>query len=247
MKIKRVPLLACWIFVGFITGCATTKQARSVEESGFLKNYSNLHKGVGDEPLYLYDNPKANCKQYDSVIIEPVILWEGSGNSSIKELSADDREKIRGFAQAAFDEVYEKSGYKIVNQPGPNVMRVRAAITDAEKSNVLLEDATLIAPYVTAPAMALSEAKGQGLFTGALAFEMEALDSLHGDRLTATVDKRVGLLDLRNFSAWDNARDIINVWKDRALKRIKLCRETGSFQVRYHDTSVDHELEDIRP
>jgi hypothetical protein len=230
-----------------LLGCATTKQARSVEESGFLGNYANLRKGVGDEPLYLYDNPKANCKKYDSVMVDPLVLWGLQGKSSLNDLSSEDRDKLRDMAESAFRQIFVSAGYKIVFKPGPNVMRVRAAITDAEKSNVFLEDVTLIAPYVTAPAAAVSETKGQGLFTGALAIEVEGVDALTGERLTATVDKRVGLLDLRNFDGWDNAKDILKVWQERALKRIQLCRESGSFQVRYHDTGLDHELEDIRP
>jgi len=227
--------------------CSTTKQARTVDKSGFLGNYSNLRKGIGDEPLLLYDNPKADCKKYDAVLIDTVTLWAKDDKSSLKELTPEEHYKLRAAAEKAVRETLERAEYKIVTEPGPSVMKVRAAITEAEKSNVLMEDVTIMAPYVTGPAMALSEGRGQALFTGALAFEIDVIDSMTGERLTASVDKRVGLLDIRNKGEWDNANDVMKSWQDRALQRLKLCRQTGSFEVRPHNSTLDSSLEPYRP
>jgi hypothetical protein len=45
LSIIIIMLATCGAF--FLTGCATSEQARSVEKSGFLGDYSQLKKGGG--------------------------------------------------------------------------------------------------------------------------------------------------------------------------------------------------------
>jgi len=53
------------------TACASTKQARNVEPSGFLGDYSKLQEGGKDEALLVYRNPHANISRFNKIIIEP--------------------------------------------------------------------------------------------------------------------------------------------------------------------------------
>ncbi len=56
-----MPMVERWILAVILvamTACATTQQAKTVERSGFLDDYSILQKGAGgSEALLRYVNP----------------------------------------------------------------------------------------------------------------------------------------------------------------------------------------------
>ena len=69
----------CWIawllvMVAGIAGCAQTEQAREVETSGFLRDYSILQPGKEGEALLVYKNPQADFSMYQAVYVEPAIF-----------------------------------------------------------------------------------------------------------------------------------------------------------------------------
>ncbi len=246
-RVAAMLLLPAMAVSPALTGCGTTKQARSVMPSGFLENYSGLRKGIGDEPLLVYGNPAADCRKYTKLIIDPVTLWARGDHSSMQQLSEEDRDMLRTLGYQAISGAAAGAGLQIVTQPGAEVMRIRAAFTEAAKANVLLEDASIAAPYVSGAATVYAEAKGQGLFTGDEAFEVEMLDSLTGERLYAAVDKRVGLLDVRNFGGWDPLKAALKVWQDRGAQRMQSCRQTGSFLLKPHEEGWQQDIERYRP
>ena len=74
----RLMKSSVMVVMGIITaatlgGCAGSYQARSVDlKQATLVNPDLLKKGEGDQLLYRYVNPKADVKQYTSMLIEPV-------------------------------------------------------------------------------------------------------------------------------------------------------------------------------
>jgi hypothetical protein len=230
-----------------LAGCGTTKEARSVTPAGFLGNYADFRHGVGNEPYLLYANPTADCRKYTKVMIDPVTLWARGDNSSLQKLEETDRDMLRALGGEALRKSVTQAGMPVVENPGPDVMRIRAAFTEAEKANVLLEDISAAAPYVSGAATVYAEGKGQALWTGDVAYEMELLDSVTGERLSASVDKRVGLLDIRNLDAWDSVKAALKVWQERGTKRLISCQQTGSFTTRPREQTLDQQLEVYRP
>ena len=61
-------------------------------------------------------------------------------------------------------DVMQKAGFKIVREPGTDVMRLRGAITEATKAKVMLPNATAVAPYVWQAATVWGMASGNGHF-----------------------------------------------------------------------------------
>lgn len=240
-------LLAVLVVASLLSACSTTKQAREVELSGFLRDYSILHHGTGNEPLLWYANARADCTKYGKVMIDPVTLWGKDADSSLGNLSGEDRDMLRHLGYQAMHDTFTRAGFTVVSSPGRDVLRARAAITEAEKANVLLEDVSVVAPYASAAATVYAETKGQGLFTGDMAWEAEYLDSLTGERLAASVDKRVGLMDLRNTSGWDFLREALSTWKDRGVQRLQMCRQTGSFLAHSTEQTFSEKIEPYRP
>lgn len=248
MRVQREVIWAsALIFFSVLPGCSTTKQAREIQPSGFLGDYSALRKGIANEPLLLYANPTANCRLYDRVMLDPVTLWAKSQDSSIQQLPDQERAMLKSLGDQALRDIFVQANFKVVHSAGAGVLRVRAAITEAEKANVLLQDVSMVAPYASGAAVAYAQVKGQGLFTGDLAWEYEMTDSLSGERLAASVDKRVGLMDLRNTGDWDFLKEAIAKWKDRAVQRLQACRQTGSFMARSREQSLDDSVSSFRP
>jgi hypothetical protein len=243
---RPVALLAA-VAVAFLCGCGATKQAREVERSGFLGSYSSLRKGNGDEPLLVYANPAADCRKYGKVMIDPVTLWAKPGDSWLQKLEPKDRDMLRRLGTDTVLEVMNKARFEVVTRPGPDVMRMRMALTEADKANVLLKEGTVLAPYVTAPAALYSETTGQALFTGDAAFELEILDSLTGQRLYAAADKRVGKLDVRDFHEWDDVKEAFESWGERGARRLVNCRTTGSFASSPKEQSLGEKIDNNVP
>ncbi|WP_169601576.1 DUF3313 domain-containing protein [Methylococcus geothermalis] len=244
---SRTGALLAVAAVACLCGCSATKQARDVEPSGFLGSYSSLRKGKGEEPLLVYANPAADCRKYTKVMIDPVTLWAKSGDSWLQKLEPKDRDMLRKLGTDTLLDVMNKARFEVVSRPGPDVMRVRLALTEAEKANVLLKEGTVLAPYVTAPAALYSETTGQALFTGDAAFELEILDSLTGQRMYAAADKRVGKLDVRDFHEWDDVKEAFKSWGERGARRLVQCRMTGSFVSSPKEQSFEEKIDDNVP
>lgn len=232
-----------------LTGCGSTKQAEKVTASGFLRDYSQLKPGSGspDDPLLIYANPTADCKKYRKILVDSATLWSKSDGSSFDKLEPQDRTFLVNETNKALQEAVAEAGYALASAPGPDVMRIRAALTEAEKSDVLKKEITVFAPYVSGAALVWSEAKGQALFTGGVAFEVEVLDSVTGERLYAAADKRVGKMDPRNYHSWDDVKDSIKVWSSRGVKRLTHCRTTGSFNMAPQEKSFSDKVEKYMP
>jgi hypothetical protein len=225
-----LPVLALALALA-LAGCGTTKQAREVTASGFLGDYSGLRKGGEntDDPLMVYVNPQADCRKYQAVMLDPVTLWAKADGSSFAKLEPTDRELLTTEAGKALREAVTKGGFALAQEPGPGVMHLRAALTEAEKSNVMMKEVSVVAPYASAAATVWAEGKGQALFTGSVAFEVEITDSVTGERLYAAADKRVGKMDPRNYHSWDDVKDSLKAWSERGVKRLANCRATGQF------------------
>ena len=114
--------LACLILLS--SGCATTRQIWT-NESGFLGDYGNLEAGDEGQALWRYLNPEADFARYNSVMIESVGLWYQDDSH---ELPPEDEEALTAYLYAALHRELARD-YEIVSEPGPDVMRVRAAIT----------------------------------------------------------------------------------------------------------------------
>jgi hypothetical protein len=206
------------ILVLVATGCRTM-QSRDVDRSGFLGDYSMLKKGEGDEALLIYMKPGFDPTEYTKVLIEPVTIWVKEG-SDMEEVTEKDQQMLADFFyKAIHDEMIKKK--KIVTEPGKEVMAIRAALTQAEESTVVLDTISTIVPVAIVVTSGISLATGTAGFAGSAAAEVEIRDSLSGERLAAAVDKRRGGKRLRGvLKSWDDVYGAMEYWAERIDKRL---------------------------
>lgn len=250
MKWESKPVVCALILfaaLSVLTGCGTTKKARTVEPAGFLGDYSQLEKGGEGLPLLYYGNPDADCRDYDKVIIDPMTLWARSTDSPLASLSMEDRRMLVTMGTHTLHDIAIHTGLQIVQRSGRGVMRVRAAFTEADQADVPLKQVSTLAPYVSGAAAVWSEYKGQAEFTGAAAIELELLDSRTGKRLYAMVDKRVGKLDPRNYEKWDDVKAAVAAWREGGIQRLTACRASGSFVPKPRELSLEQKIEQYQP
>lgn len=228
-----VLILASVLFATSITGCGRAKQYRRVEQSGYLGDYSKMKEGKGNEALYIYVNPQANCHKYSKVIIDPVVLWGESEDSPLASLDPKDQKMLATLGWGTLYDAMKKGKFEIVNKPGPDVIRVKGVITEAVKAKVILADVVVVTPYVWEAATLWGIGTGKWPFLGELAGEMEITDSLTGERLFSAVDKVVGVLgsNIDPLARWDDVRQGFNLWRDRHGVRMASCHNTGSFKM----------------
>jgi hypothetical protein len=204
-------------------GCAATRQARSVNESGFLGDYSRLEKCGGRRAKLCYNNPNAQWRSYDKILLDPVTIWTGK-DSELAGMPADQRQKLANYFYKVLDENLGKD-YKIVSDPGPGTIRLQVAITDAEGSTPVLNTVSAIVPQLRTITTLQGYITGKPLFTGEVETEFKATDSLTGELLAEGIDKRVGNKQLMSSVGWSAVEDAMKFWA--TLARYRLCELRG--------------------
>lgn len=222
-KQNFVGILAVSLMVA-LSACTPIKQARNVEETGFLRDYSALREGQNGEALKIYLNPKyqQTCKSYDKVLIEPVGIWVGK-NSVIATIPVDDRQMLVNHLHGSLVNELGKR-YQIVRTPQPGTLRIKTAITEAEGSWVALDTVSSFVPQLLVMSKLKEIATGTGSFVGKASGEVEITDANTGERLAAAVDRMVGNKSAIGVtSKWDDVTRTFDDWSDRMAYRLENC------------------------
>lgn len=199
---------------------ASTEQNRAVTEAGFLKDYSILRPGGEGEAAFRYVKPDVNFSAYDKVLLEPVTLW-AANSDSLKDVSEEDRSMILDYLHTA---LAKRLGEKmtLVDQPGPGVLRIRAAITEAEKAPAVMSTVSTVMPMMWVASNLKKIAVGTQSFVGAAGAEVEITDSVSGELLGAAVDRRTGTKSLERIGggSWDDFRNACDIWAQMLANRL---------------------------
>jgi hypothetical protein len=187
---------AILLFMLVVTGCAATQEAKSVERSGFLGDYSLLkegerstfQQGAENQALLVYKNPAADWRKYRKVWLDPVTVWMSQKDSQLKDVSVEDRQRMAALFWSKLDEQLRKD-YVMTYQAGPDVMRIQAAITEADPSNAVLDSVTSVIPQARLLSGMVSLGRGVSLFTGSASVEVKMTDTATGAILAEGVDQ----------------------------------------------------------
>jgi hypothetical protein len=204
-------------------GCAAGQTGKA-KPSGFLGDYAQLHAGAQGQALMVYVKPDAGFAKYRKLMIDPVTIWRTAETSTIPPSEAQDLiEDLEDVLRMTLDDDYE-----IVKQPGPDVMRLRAAITEAEGSwrvvNGRLGDRMDEDLQAVTPKQPSEATRG---FVGKAGIEAELLDAASGTRLAAAIDRRAGERTLKPAkNTWDDVEDAFRFWAERLRDRLRELRKS---------------------
>ena len=195
-----------------LSGCASSRSTVPDEWDGLVRQ-------PGTRLGAVFVKPDAEIASYTSVLLDPVQVsfarnWDPSrgGRSQVNRLNAADVTAMKDGLAEMFRETFraelERGGYKLVDEIGPDTLRVTAAIVDL---------------FVTAPdTMTAGRSRTYTANSGRMTLVAELRDSVTGEILARAVDARSG----RSTGAWDitnratntnDARRAMGVWA-RALR-----------------------------
>ena len=199
-----------------LAGCAASGM-KNVEYSGFLKDYSQLKSGGDDRAALIYFKPGVDLKPYTKLMFERLVVFL-SPTSKSREIDPTILKELADFYQNALLEAV-KDGYEVVDQPGPDVLWVRVAITDVVPSNPTANTLSSIIPVGIVVAGATKAVSDANLGTGEAATEMEVLDSMTKERLAAAVDRRQGGKSAFR-GKWVDTKKAFEYWAKRFRERL---------------------------
>jgi hypothetical protein len=224
---------AIFLLMVVVTGCASTQEAKSVEKSGFLGDYSllkegqrsTIKEGTEDQALWVYKNPAADWRKYRKVILDPVTVWMSQKDSQLKDVTVEDRQRLAALLWSKLDEALRKD-YEMTGQAGPDALRIQAAITEAGESMPVLDTVTSIIPQTRLLSGMKSLATGVSAFTGSASAEVKITDSATGTVLFMAVDRRGGTKSLSGMTnSWNDVEEAYRFWAEKF--RYRACQWRG--------------------
>jgi hypothetical protein len=207
-------------------GCATTVQTDRAEKSGFLKDYRQLKEGHEGEANWVYIAPDINLASYSKILISPITIWAGK-DSEAADLSPEDRQMLGTYLYEALKKNLGVD-YELVDKPGPGVIMLRVAITEAEGSIVILDTITSLMPQPLLISHGKALVTGMHSFVGEAWVEAEGLDSQTGKRLWAAVDSRAGGKVPDFGGTWSDVKESYDFWAVQLRNRLAAERAKGS-------------------
>lgn len=221
----RVVLLSA---LALLIGCTTrqSKQARTVEKSGFLGDYSMLSRGGEGEALLFYENPEANWPSYNKIFLAPVAYYGGRETYPKGFTRADLQKLVNRFYYILYNDLAED--YQMVDEPAPDTLRIQVALTSVGESSQTADSVSAVVPVIVNPIRNFAGSlSGETIFAGQASIEAKITDGLTGKLLYAAVDRRVGQRSTSGSSTRRTAdvEEIMWFWGD--LARYRLCTLRG--------------------
>ena len=224
---NRVPsLLLVGVVALALAACATTSQTGKARPAGFLKDYSQLAPGEGEQAQLVYVRPGAPFADYDAILVDPVTVWRSEGRE-IAAVSDEDLKQLVDRFEKVLREELEKD-WQLVSRPGPRVMRLRVALTETRGAPVVMNVVSSVVPQARLFSNLKKLATGTHAFVGSASVEGELLDSLSNVRLFAAVDERAGTKVVRDgVGTWSDAENAFGFWAERLRERLAELRRAG--------------------
>jgi hypothetical protein len=198
--------------------------AQDLHSSDFLSDYTQLKKSSDKYMDYTYLAPGAPDKmgRYSAVMIDQPEIFVAP-NSKYKGMKPDDMKQLADAFRGAIAESLSTT-YMIVDQPGPNVLYVRFAISNVQlkKKKKGLFSYTPIGLVAGAAKSAMTSDFTKKIDLKGLTMEMEILDSNSEEQLAALLETRSGKKD--EPASWAELQAIIAVYSQRVGCRLDNAR-----------------------
>jgi hypothetical protein len=205
-------------FAGGIISCATTgsqtkEAAPEQKKTSFLGDYAgNLAPGPEGGAKMRWLKPGVDFAKYNKLMLDSVIFFFAD-DSEYKGMDANElKELADGFNQQLVTTLKER--YPIVAEPGPDVLRVRFAITDLKQSHPGLSGISTVVPVGLGISILKKGATGSWTGSGSTSAELMALDSSTNDVIGVAQDERSAAFTER-FTKWGSAEEAFKFWAER--------------------------------
>ena len=129
----------------FLTGCSSSgglggsgadvvaSDASAISRTGFLSDYARLRPAPGGEGMLCWRDASVDWKRYDKVLIERIQVYLKPG-AKPNPIDPTDLKMLLDYFHGALVKAITPEA-QIVNTAGPDVLRVRIALTDLASTN----------------------------------------------------------------------------------------------------------------
>jgi len=196
------------------------------EPKGFLSDYSKLAPDATEEGAYYYLSYPDGKSPYNKVLIDRIKIFFKDD----AEYKGIDPTELKALTDYFHDAIVKavSDAYPVVEEPGPDVARLRIAVTDVVPNKPEASVVTLVVPFLWIGDAGTGVAKdepGSTMFVGEASVEMEALDSVSSEQVAAFVDTRIpkkynwthgvtkGVTDyVSAYSTWAYVKQSMDYW-----------------------------------
>lgn len=162
------------------------------QAKGFLSDYSNIQPATDGSKAFTYRSPELNTTKYKKLMIDPIKIWT-KRHTWPRDGSPIFDDLATYFRQSIINAVGDS--YKIVDAPGPDVLRLRIAVTDLEPNDPGVSIITFVVPFLWIGEASAGVAQGDigsTPFAGQATVEMEMVDSQTNNQMAAYIERRFG-------------------------------------------------------
>ncbi len=215
-KAARATLsIAVGLALTAFAGCAA-----HTRQTGFLGGpdaYAKLGPGPEGGAKLRWVKADVDFSKYNRFMVDGVIFFV-SDDSDYKGIDPREMKELADQFDEALLAAF-KGRWPIVGEPGPDVARIRIAITNVKPSRPGVSAVTSVVPIGLGISL-LKKGAGAGWSgSGETGIEAMTLDSMTGEVLTMAVDQRKAEFEHR-FTKWGSAEDAFKFWSEKAVALI---------------------------
>lgn len=219
----------------FLAGCAGTTggtsdtggtaPAAAAAHSGFLADYSKLGPVEGKEGVLRYLDRSADLRPYTKLYLDPVQVFVSTEGEAYKGIQPEALKRMADSFHASFVSAV-RSGYQVVGAPGPDVLRVRLAITGMQPVPTPLGVTDFIP--IKAVFNVGRAAAGASPRLAEMSAEMEVLDGQSRQVAAAVVTRKSDkTLSQNDRITWNELQPIVNAWAGQFRQGLDDLRGVG--------------------
>ncbi len=194
-------------------GMAAVSCASIQKPSGFLgDHYKDLQSGPEGGARLRWIKPGVDFSKYNKVMLDSVVFYFAPDS----EDKGIDPEQMKELSDAFNLELVNalKEKYPIVSEPGPDVLRIKIALTGIKQSRPVLSGVTTVVPVGLAISIAKKGSTGSWAGSGATGAELMAIDTKKNEVIAVAKDEQVAGFTER-FSRYGSANEAFKFWAGR--------------------------------
>ncbi len=192
--------------------------------SGFLGSpdvYKQLIQGPEGGAKLRWVKPGLDLSKYNRFMVDSVIFYLADES----EYKGIDPQVLKDLADAFNKDIVAafKDKYPIVTDPGPDVARIKIAITNIKRSKPGVSAVTSIIPVGIVISTVKRGATGGWAGSGETCAEFMMVDSETNEPLVMAFDQQQAAFASR-FSSYGSAEDAFKFWSERIVKALDEAR-----------------------
>jgi len=242
MQFKKLLSVLAFSAVSAFAGVAPAEEGAThaapkygdYQAKGFLSDYAKIPTTPGEDGSYKYRNTSVDGTRYKKLLVDRIKIWF-KDDADYKGIDPDELKMLTDYLYQAIEKAMGQD-YPMVKEAGPDVLRLRIAVTDVEPNEVAASVTTLVVPFLwigdAGTGVAAGEA-GSTVFTGEASVEIEALDSVSSEQVAAYIQTEVGKKYnwtqgvtagvgsyVKSYSKWEYTKDAMDHWAQMIRERL---------------------------